>query len=106
MIQIKEKISETKQRLSYYGKDLDDGLSLLDYDITKDSTINLKIINGFSLQVFLRFDENPKNDFVRKVRLQETHTVKDLKEELQKLYPFSYENLMVATMYQTETKDD
>ena len=79
---------------------------MIDCDITKDTTINLTIIIGFTLEVFLRFEEDAKNDIVKKVRLQDTHTVKDLKEELLKLFPFEYENLKVNTLYKTSTKDD
>ena len=43
---------------------------------------------------------------MKKVRLQDTHTVKDLKEEVLKLYPFKYENLNVVTFYKIATKDD
>ena len=79
---------------------------MIDCDITKDTTINLAIIIGFTLEVFLRFEEDAKNDIVKKIRLQDTHTVKDLKEEVLKLYPFKYENLAVVTFYQIATKDD
>ena len=96
MTQIQDNISETKQRLSYNDIVLEDGLSLLDYGITKDTTINLSIIIGFTPEVFLTFDKNPKIEFAVKVRLQDTHTVKDMKLELLKLYPFEYENLVFA----------
>ena len=91
-IQDREGIPSDQQRLTYAGKQLEDGYSLSDYKIQNDCTLHLESYLHSSMQIVVK----PLHDKTITLDVKTSDTIKDIKSKLLDREGFPPENQILV----------